>query len=174
MSFVGELATNFAGDFAVAGATVVAAIVGAALAWWINVATDRRRSANERELQILKALEFLTGGTQRRSAGIGLLEGLFKESGSTNPLRPVFLPVVRNQLIYLSTSSDPKHELHEHDNFFRLVELWTMLMPTDLETVPLKEALKLRRDGSGLEFSDLPYAERFREFCNSVGLEGSS
>jgi hypothetical protein len=170
MNSVGGLTAISTGDFAVAVATVVAAIVGG-LAWWINHATDRRRAANERELQILKALEFLTGGSQKRSAGIGLLEGLFKESAATNPLRPIFLPLTRNQLIYLSTSSDPKRELHEHDNFFRLVELWIRLKPTDLERAPLRDALKLRRDGGGLEFSDSPYSTKFREFCNAVESE---
>ncbi|MDW9534140.1 hypothetical protein CN138_33645 [Sinorhizobium meliloti] len=75
-----EVDTNLAGDVAVAVATLLAAVVGGILVWWINRAAGRRRTASEREVQILKALEFLTGGTQKRSAGIGLLEGLFNES----------------------------------------------------------------------------------------------
>ncbi|RVJ45867.1 hypothetical protein CN176_03520 [Sinorhizobium medicae] len=165
-----EVDTNLAGDVAVAVATLLAALVGGILAWWINRAADRRRTASERELQILKALEFLTGGTQKRSAGIGLLEGLFNEFESNGPLRAVFVPVVRNQLIYLSTSSDPKSELHEHDNFFRLVDVWFKLQPSALDQDSLKQTLKLRRTGRGLEFSDTPYAEKFRDFRRSLGL----
>lgn len=162
-----EVDTNLAGDVAVAVATLLAAVVGGILAWWINRAADRRRTASEREVQILKALEFLTGGTQKRSAGIGLLEGLFESNG---PLRAVFVPVVRNQLIYLSTSSDPKSELHEHDNFFRLVDVWFKLQPSGPDQDSLKQALMLRRTGRGLEFSETPYAEKFRDFRRSLGL----
>jgi hypothetical protein len=144
-------------------ATLLAAILAGAIAWWINRAADRRRVASEREERILKALEFLTGGTQSRSAGIGLLEGLFKGSGANDPLRSVFLPVIRNQIIYLSTSSKPKEEFHEHDNFFRLVDLWTSLKPTDAEQAPLSEAMNQREEGRGLEFLG-PYAAQFDKF----------
>ena len=150
-------------------ATVLAAMVAGFIAWWINRATDRRRAANERELQILKALEFLTGGTQKRSAGIGLLEGLFVESGSKSHLRSVFLPVIRNQLVYLATSSSSKREIHEHDNFFRLADLWNRLEPDERDNEPLRDALKLRREQEdGLEFSDRPYKQKFETFCKVV------
>ena len=49
------------GDRLVALPTVLAAVVGGLLAWWINRAADRRRAAAEGEMQILKTLEFLTG-----------------------------------------------------------------------------------------------------------------
>lgn len=159
------------GDQLVASATLLAALLGGILAWWINRAADRRRSSSEREAQILKALEFLTGGTQKRSAGIGLLEGFFRNPSAENPLRSVFLPVVRNQLIYLGTTSRPKREIHEHENFFRLVDLWQSFDPTALEQLPLKAALNLRTQGRGLEFSEAPYDSSFLKFSLSVNPE---
>lgn len=146
--------------------TLLATSVAAFLTAWVNRTVDRRRSLHDLETEILKALEFLTGGTQARSAGIGMLEGLYTGTAlakrglqtvnnfsKQERLRNVFLPVVRNQLLYLATSSRPdKGELHEHDNFSRLVGLWVdVLRPTDDESKPLRAGLSTSSE-RGIEF----------------------
>lgn len=148
-------------------ATVIAGIAGAIL----NRSADARRTANEREAHLLKGLELLSGGTQKRSAGIGLLEGLLGKADPRGDMRDVFVPVIRNQLIYLATTTDSREEVHEHDNFVRLWTLWRGLDPTELEKQPLALALPLRRTnaGLGLEF-DPPYDAAFQELCRSVGV----
>lgn len=169
---------NWVGDLLVALATVVAAIVGGALALFINQAADKRRTANEKaaeqrrraddhEAQILKALEFLTGGTQKRSAGVGLLEGFLPTKPDDKLIRSIFLPVIRNQLIYLATSTDSKGELHEQDNFVRLVGIWTRLNPDSEEKNSLSKILDLRDSTRGLDFSGT-FLDEFNKFSSSL------
>jgi hypothetical protein len=179
---VEQLLEGFWGNALVALATLVATIVGALLAWWLNDAAETRRAKSEsdaevrrakseEETKVLAALQYLTGGTQARSAGIGLLEGLLHNpADKMDPLRAVFLPVIRNQLIYLGTSSDPKNEVHEHDNFRRLVTLWTRLGPDEIDRAPLSKGLEMRKTiPHGLEFFK-PYDADLKTLCDHVGL----
>lgn len=149
-------------------ATLLATIIAGAFGWWLNRGADARRAAAEREAQTLKALEFLTGGTQRRSAGLGLLEGLLNET-DRGLVRQVFLPVIRNQLIYLAVSTDSRNKTHEHENFVRLINLWKRFKPTSEEMKPLAVALSMRSGDRGLEMLP-PYDRDFEELCGSVGI----
>lgn len=150
---------NFLGNVLMALATVFATALGVYLVRYVNRRIDERKDSFEKEQQILKSLEFLTGGTQSRSAGLGIIEGLLPNAAgdpSTPGLRAVFLPVVRNQLIYLSTTSRQNMEFHEHDNFVRLLLIWRKLKPTPAEVEPLRTALdahdKQKDRTRGLEF----------------------
>lgn len=153
-------------------ATIIATVIAGLAGFLLNAAADGRRRVAEREAHLLKGLELLSGGTQKRSAGIGLLEGLLAKahSAKNNELRSVFVPVIRNQLIYLATTTDSKGEVHEHDNFVRLCKLWCRLKPEEADKLPLADALPLRSRGTlGLEF-DAPYDTAFSELCHSVGI----
>lgn len=144
------------GNIIVATATIFATGLGVYLVRFVNRKIDERNDSFEEEERILKSLKYLTGGTQSRSAGLGIIEGLLlvsDEGGPSAKLRDVFLPVIRNQLIYLSTTSKQKMEIHEHDNFARLLNVWKKLDPNQAEIEPLRRALEARVDNTrGLEF----------------------
>src|SRR5215204_4761791 len=66
--------------------------------WYVNHKIELRKASFEREERILKSLEYLTGGTQSRSAGLqgcraGVLEGMLTNNASDDSLRKIFLPV---------------------------------------------------------------------------------
>jgi hypothetical protein len=181
-------------DILTAAATMAAAIVGGVSVWYVNREVEQRREASEREQQVLKALEFLVGGTQKRSAGLGILEGFFlrrtksatgdgfefkKELG----LRDTFLPVIRNQLIYLRTSNKEKSELHEHDNFVRLLNIWIAMHPTDDENEPIRIAIDSHRPalsdqgeprGLALSGNYVRYKDRLDEVIRPKSSSGPS
>jgi hypothetical protein len=159
------------GNIIVAMATIFATALGVYLVRFVNRKIDERKDSFEEEERILKSLEYLTGGTQSRSAGLGIIEGLLlinDEGGPSAKLRNVFLPVIRNQLIYLSTTSKQKMEIHEHDNFARLLDVWKKLNPKQAEIEPLRRALDARVDETrGLEFVG-GYRSCFEDLQRSV------
>lgn len=89
----------------------------AIFALWIGY---KERVQFRREERLQETLQYFTGGTQKRSVGIALIEGVWN-------LHPeqmkVLIPVVSNQIVYLLLTTDSKNEAHEERNLVRLVSL---------------------------------------------------
>jgi hypothetical protein len=66
-----------------------------------------------------KTLGYFDGGSQRRSIGISLLEGIWIRRPGTFP---VIVPLIANQIVYLLHSTD-SHDAHNERNLVRLVML---------------------------------------------------
>jgi len=66
---------------------------------------------------LLKAAEYFTGGTQKRSIGISLIEGMIK---SNKKYYDVIIPLLSNQFVYLLLQSDTKSPIHEERNLVRI------------------------------------------------------
>lgn len=75
-----------------------------------------RKNAREQD-RLGKTLDYFDGGSQRRSIGISMLEGVWL----TNPrYHSVLVPLVANQIVYLLLSTD-SHDAHNERNLVRLV-----------------------------------------------------
>lgn len=66
---------------------------------------------------LLKATEYFTGGTQKRSIGISLIEGMIK---SNQKYYDVIVPLLSNQFVYLLLQSDTQSPIHEERNLVRI------------------------------------------------------
>jgi hypothetical protein len=77
-----------------------------------------RKAAREDDL-LGKTLGYFDGGSQRRSIGISLLEGIWIRKPITFP---VIVPLIANQIVYLLHSTD-SHDAHNERNLVRLVML---------------------------------------------------
>lgn len=97
---------------------------GAGLGWVVAIIQlflsyfERKQKHNDNIL--LKAIEHFTGGTQPRSVGISLIEGIIKKN---NKYYDVIVPLLTNQFIYLLLQSDTKSPIHEVDNIKRIFNL---------------------------------------------------
>ncbi len=80
------------------------------LSYW-----ERRKTHNDSIL--LKATEYFTGGTQKRSIGISLIEGMIK---SNKKYFDVVIPLLANQFVYLLLQSETKSPIHEERNLVRI------------------------------------------------------
>jgi hypothetical protein len=68
---------------------------------------------------MLKALEYLTGGSQNRSVGVALIEGLGYRGC---PFAEVILPALVNQAVYLLLETETgarRHRIHSWTRFNR-------------------------------------------------------
>jgi len=104
------------------------ALVAAAGGWIVALVTlgigyVERKAARDDDL-LGKTLGYFDGGSQRRSIGISLLEGIWIRRPSTFP---VIVPLIANQIVYLLHSTD-SHDAHNERNLVRLVML--------LQTIP--------------------------------------
>ena len=77
-----------------------------------------RKAAREDDL-LGKTLGYFEGGSQRRSIGISLLEGIWIRKPITFP---VIVPLIANQIVYLLHSTE-SHDAHNERNLVRLVML---------------------------------------------------
>jgi hypothetical protein len=98
-------------------------IIVAAGGWVVAVITvvlgyRERKSAREEDL-LGKTLAYFDGGSQRRSIGISLLEGIWIRKKSCHA---VVVPLIANQIVYLLLSTD-SHDAHNERNLVRLVML---------------------------------------------------
>ena len=75
------------------------------------------RRANQRSELLLKTVSYFDGGTQKRSIGIALIEGLLKKDAEH---RQVLVPLLANQFVYLLLHPDVKDSPHEERNLVRL------------------------------------------------------
>jgi len=99
---------------------ILTAALGAA-GWIVAVITlvmgyRERKSAREEE-RLSKTLDYFDGGSQRRSIGISLIEGVWLK----NPrYHSVLVPLVANQIVYLLLSTESR-DAHNERNLVRLV-----------------------------------------------------
>jgi len=75
-----------------------------------------RKSAREED-RLGKTLDYFDGGSQRRSIGISLVEGVWLKKQNYHD---VLVPLVANQIVYLLLSTD-SHDAHNERNLVRLV-----------------------------------------------------
>jgi hypothetical protein len=81
-----------------------------------------RRAAREED-RLGKTLDYFDGGSQRRSIGISLIEGIWL---SKPRYRDIIVPLISNQVVYLLLSSD-SHDAHNERNLVRLVMILTKI-----------------------------------------------
>lgn len=99
--------------------TLVAAVGG----WVVAIVTlafgyFERKATREEDL-LGKTLAYFDGGSQRRSIGISLLEGVWIHKPA---IHPVIVPLIANQIVYLLHSTE-SHDAHNVRNLVRLVLL---------------------------------------------------
>lgn len=81
---------------------------------------ERERRSVRYEEVVLKSLEYFTGSSQRRNVGIAVVEGAWNEASH---LRPVFVPLLVNQAVYLLEESGQGEARHEVENLERIMSL---------------------------------------------------
>jgi hypothetical protein len=84
----------------------------------LSIGYIERKAARNEEL-LATTLGYFDGGSQRRSIGISLLEGIWIGKPSAFP---VIVPLIANQIVYLLHSTD-SHDAHNERNLVRLVML---------------------------------------------------
>ena len=89
----------------------------AVLTVWIGY--QERTKAREQE-RLQQTLQYFTGGTQKRSVGIALIEGVWRHKPQ---YLDILLPVIANQFVYLLVTTDSEDEAHEERNLVRLYNL---------------------------------------------------
>ena len=78
-----------------------------------------RRSTQEVDF-LLKTVAYFEGGTQKRSIGIALIEGLLHKNSRH---QGVLVPLLTNQFVYLLVHPDVKNSVHEERNLVRIFSL---------------------------------------------------
>lgn len=107
-------------------AAVIAALSSSAVAIVLAVSgLIERRSERNRET-LLKALEHLTGGTQKRSVGIALIEGLWYNG---HPFHRAIMPALVNQAVYLLLETESGGHRHQIHNWLRIMDLILRVPP---------------------------------------------
>ena len=77
-----------------------------------------RRQGREEE-RLAETLEYFVGGSQRRSVGIALIEGLWANKPRHHA---VIVPLIANQIVYLLLSTDSV-DIHNKRNLERLFDI---------------------------------------------------
>lgn len=102
------------------------------------------RRAHKTEETLLRALEHLTGGSQKRSVGIALIEGLWHKG---EPYHRAVLPALVNQAVYLLLETKSGSGRHQFHSWSRIMDLILRVPPEpELHThfCELAEALRER------------------------------
>ena len=151
---------------------IVAALVTAGAALGAVATSTWEARKRQRDDYLLSALDFLTGKTQRRSAGIAIAQGFHRKA---KRLRPALVPHLVNQLLYLQTVQQEKNaatRLHEQDNVRRLADLlreigdFNKYRPSYLA---LCEAVHHRQPGHGLPIpSNSPVADSLDQLYRAL------
>lgn len=99
--------------------SIIVATTSALVAITLTITTYLERRKQQKEQNLLRALECLTGGAQKRSVGIATIEGLWHKA---HPYHRAILPALTNQAIYLllETESGGRHQFH---NWLRIMDL---------------------------------------------------
>ena len=137
--------TNFLTWMIATGGWAVAIFVA-----WLGYRERRDLQQSER---LLKTVAYFEGGTQKRSIGLALVEGLLnlKDSHAS-----ILVPLLTNQFVYLLLHPEVKNSVHEERNLVRIFQLLSQV--TDLSTrhhyswCEVGDAISRRLDGeeSGL------------------------
>lgn len=127
-------------------ASAIAAISSAAVAITLAVSGHIERSNARKRETMRNALEHLTGGSQKRSVGIALIEGLWYDG---HPFDSAILPALVNQAIYLLLETKSGGRRHQIHNWLRIMDL-ILRVPARPEFhdlyCELAEALKQRSE----------------------------
>jgi hypothetical protein len=78
------------------------------------------RKAAREEDRLTKTLDYFVGGSQRRSIGISMLEGVWL---TRRRYHKILVPLVANQIVYLLLSTD-SHDPHQERNLVRLMTIF--------------------------------------------------
>src|SRR5882757_7436084 len=91
--------------------SIIAAISSSAVAIVLAISSYYERFHREKQQTLIHALEYLTGGSQKRSVGIALIEGLWYKD---YPSHRAIIPALTNQAVYLllGTESKKRHQFH--------------------------------------------------------------
>ncbi len=121
----------------------------------LAVIAGAERYRQEKQNTLIRALEYLTGGSQKRSVGIALIEGLWHKK---HPYYRAILPALTNQAVYLLLVTKSKGP-HQSQNFSRIMNL-LLSAPYDAGFeayfIQIIEALRLREQKtmpSGIELA---------------------
>jgi hypothetical protein len=125
--------------------SLIAAVSSSAVAIVLAVANVYERFVRERQQTLERALEYLTGGSQKRSVGVALIEGLWHRR---HPYYRAIIPALTNQAVYLllETESKGRHQLH---TFMRIMDLIMRVPPKSFLRnfyIEIIEALQARED----------------------------
>ncbi len=82
----------------------------------------RERIEAREEGRFEETLQYFTGGTQKRSVGIALVEGVWRYKPQ---YLNILVPVISNQIVYLLLVTDSKDEVHEERNLIRLLNIFS-------------------------------------------------
>lgn len=110
-------------------AAVIASISSSAVAIVLVVFGFIERRGDRKRETMLKALEHLTGGAQKRSVGIALIEGLWDQG---HPFHRAILPALVNQAVYLLFETERGERRHQIHNGIRIMQL-ILRVPPDKE-----------------------------------------
>jgi hypothetical protein len=89
---------------------------------------ERRR--NKEDDILLKTVDYFTAGSQQRSVGISLIEGLIKKRKSYHE---ILAPLLANQLVYLLLSSDSEFSVNDERNLVRIYFLLRHIFTLDIQ-----------------------------------------
>jgi hypothetical protein len=144
---------------------IIAAIVaffGSVLVAYLNQREARRQT---REDNFFRALEWLTGGTQKRNVGIAAVEFFWKDKkrlflrnhkGQVERFRSLGIDALSNSAMYLLLQSEQGIAVHEANNLSRIMQF--------LLSVPQEEAKKHALQYEDLKSAlDIAYKRRKRE-----------
>lgn len=113
--------------------TEIITIIVASGGWIVAIAQatfsflERRKEKNDEIL--LRTVEYFTGGSQKRSVGISLIEGLIKQKKSYHE---IVAPLLANQFVYLLLSSDSE-SVNEERNLVRIYFVLKSILDSDKE-----------------------------------------
>jgi hypothetical protein len=102
---------------------LVGALIAAAVTFHIARSAQTARRREWVQESVVNAMKFFTGGTQKRNAGIGIVEALILTGELDNELRIAVDRVLYNQLVYVCEAGDATKTPHELDNARRLAGL---------------------------------------------------
>jgi hypothetical protein len=103
-----------------AWASAIAAISSSVVAIILAVTGLIERRKDSKRETMLNALEHLTGGSQKRSVGIALIEGLWCDG---HPFDRAILPALVNQALYLLLETESGGGRHQVHNWLRIMNL---------------------------------------------------
>src|SRR5215469_10723225 len=107
-------------------AAEIAALSSSAVAIVLAVSGLIERRSDRKRETMLKALEHLTGGSQKRSVGIALIEGLWYDG---HPFDRAILPALVNQAVYLLFETESGNRRHQIHNWLRIMKLILRVPP---------------------------------------------
>jgi hypothetical protein len=100
--------------------SIIVALTSSIVAIVLAVANVYERYYRQRQDTLIHALEYLTGGSQKRSVGIALIEGLWYKG---HPNHRAIVPALTNQAVYLllETESKGRHQFHSWVRIMNLI-----------------------------------------------------